>query len=379
MPYIKVNTSALGKMRSVVSDARRETGQIKDACSRIASTLDWEVSSKRDINYQLRNIQRQMESCSSRLNKVENFLAYAEREYSDLNPRPEKDSLPSAGTKGVAVNSKHTSVDQLQKNDGSETVGGSAILAEAVKGMRIDMMEAAPLNYAIGLVSETYDYTENLQKGDYGEAIKNYANIGKTTYNTVSTIFKNAENLKKAAPIMTDSAVNKNWRRLLSGTGSYFDKTTGVASKASSVSARLYNNWQKTTIKEIGGITVLDVAVSGISNVIDNTEEYNNGEISRERAYAEIIGETAVDVVTDVALTAGAAAVLAATVGAAPVIGVAALAMVAGVTLDAVTGAITNGEKDFSEAVSDFFLDIGEQIGNGVASLYQSITGFFGF
>lgn len=103
------------------------------------------------------------------------------------------------------------------------------------------------------------------------------------------------------------------------------------------------------------------MALSGVMNGISNYEEYKTTGISAERAVAETITETLVDVGIGIVATAGATALLGAS---APAVLVGATAVAATWALDAGTRALTkkylNQEKGLTELVSDTYLDFKE-------------------
>lgn len=105
------------------------------------------------------------------------------------------------------------------------------------------------------------------------------------------------------------------------------------------------------------------VAFSGITNGISNYKEYQEKGITAERAVAETITETALDIGIGMVATAGATALLGASAPAV-VVGVAAAGAVWAV--DAATRFLTNKyageEKGFTEFVSDTVLDFGEKV-----------------
>ena len=107
------------------------------------------------------------------------------------------------------------------------------------------------------------------------------------------------------------------------------------------------------------------VAISGITNGISNYKEYQDGEITAQRAVAETVTETAVDLGIGMFATAGATALIGAS---APALAVGAAAAGAVWAADAATRFFTNKygkkERGLTECVSDAILD-------GVENNYQ--------
>lgn len=98
-----------------------------------------------------------------------------------------------------------------------------------------------------------------------------------------------------------------------------------------------------------------------VANGFSNYEEYSSGKISRERAVAETVVETGIDIAKGAAITAAVAAGAAALGVAAPAVVVAGAGVVVSAGLDfvckKVTGAVLGEEKSLTETVSDFVID----------------------
>lgn len=125
----------------------------------------------------------------------------------------------------------------------------------------------------------------------------------------------------------------------------------------------------------------LGLGLNLVSNGIGNYQEMQSGEIDAKRAVQETFVETAVDFGVDWAITAGLTGIAVATVGGAPaiLIGVGAVGVKA--VLDAGAKWLTNGEKDFTEAVSDFIIDSAEVASNithSVSSVFLRMLSPFG-
>lgn len=195
----------------------------------------------------------------------------------------------------------------------------------------------------------------------------------KSALKTIKNLDVDIGKMGKAKRILHPDTYKATWGNKIFGIGNYFNKSTGVASQASNWGTRFYNNFQKAGIKEISKVGWFGVALSGVVNFLDNKEEYKNGEISKERAVAETITETALDVTTDIVISAGAAAAVGATAVAfgatvaTPTVVVAAVTVGAKMTLDGIALWATGGEKKFTEAASDAILDAGTAICKGVA------------
>ncbi len=120
------------------------------------------------------------------------------------------------------------------------------------------------------------------------------------------------------------------------------------------------------------GIKVAGWALSLVANGFSNYDEYKKGGIAKERAAAETVTETLVDIGKNAAILAGVAAGCAAIGVAAPVavvtgIGVG-VSFIADIACENLTG------KSVTEATSDFILDTASEVGEAVTGAAQSAT-----
>ncbi len=119
--------------------------------------------------------------------------------------------------------------------------------------------------------------------------------------------------------------------------------------------------------KWAGGVLTL------IEKGFENYDEYQKGEISAQRAVAETVMETAVDLGTDALLTAGATAGLAAMgITAAPAVVIGGGVVLAKWGMDYICENMWG--KDFTEVVSDGILDMGEAIAEGIGYVASNVA-----
>lgn len=119
--------------------------------------------------------------------------------------------------------------------------------------------------------------------------------------------------------------------------------------------------------KWLGGV------LSFAGSAVDNYEEYKSGEISGGRAVAETVTETAVDIGSDMLITAGVTAGAAALgVTAAPAVVVGGVAVAAKWGLDCLCESLW--DKSFTETVSDGLLDMGEAVVSGAGELVSDVA-----
>ena len=124
------------------------------------------------------------------------------------------------------------------------------------------------------------------------------------------------------------------------------------------------------------------LGLTAASNAYDNWGEYKTGKISKKRAIAETVTETAIDVGSGMLIGTAVAAGVAATIGSAPVlvVGVATIGVSAGLNWASkkITGKLCGEEKGLTEALSDMVLDapakFSEKIGKGVSSVKAAFS-----
>lgn len=121
------------------------------------------------------------------------------------------------------------------------------------------------------------------------------------------------------------------------------------------------------------------MALSLAANAFQNYDEFKSGTISGERAVVETVTETACDIGKDILIGAGVAAVMAATVGSAPVLAVAVATVAVGAAVDFISNAAfgKNATEAFSDAVLDGYEKIGGALKDGVNKAGQSINDMF--
>lgn len=121
----------------------------------------------------------------------------------------------------------------------------------------------------------------------------------------------------------------------------------------------------------IKGTKIAGWALALVANGFSNYEEFSKGEITGERAVAETVLETGIDIGKGALLAAGAAAGAAALGIAAPAVVVGGVAVAASAVLDFACKQLTG--KAVTELVSDTILDVGEAVINGAKEVASGI------
>lgn len=394
MGKIYLNTDAVYKLKSNMYSKRNSCRDYSNRVYSIQNGLYSKVLNRNRIRTRLNNLRNRINRQSELLYSYSRILETVNNNMTDTDDRLRNDAK-----KLTCKMSRITKVMSICQNGSKRSKKIWGLNAEdysfitSLFGGKIDGPSLSTKALTESIEKWSWD---SLKSAGYvgtalglGEGFINMVNGTGTMSSSVKTLssawkaIKNfdvdASNMGKVKRILHPDTYKAAWGKKIFGVGNYFGNKTGAASKASNWSTRFYNNFQKAGTKELSKISWTSVALSGILNFFDNKEEYESGEISQGRAVAETITETAVDVVTDVVLTAGAAAAvgacavaLGATV-AAPAVAVAAVTVGAKMTLDGIALWATDGKKNFTEATSDAILDVGTAIGKEIVSGTKNI------
>lgn len=389
MGKIYINTDAVYNLKSNMYSKRNSCKNYYSRVVSVEGSLYWKVLQRYQIGKRLINLRKRINNQSDLLYSYSQVLGTVNNNMSDTD-----NSLRNDAKKITCQMNRITNVMSVCQNGTNRSkkiwglnaedysfitslfgggIGGAALSTKALTdGMKKWSWDSIKSAGYVGTVLGLGEGFISMVKGT--STPLSSAKTLRSAWKAIKNFDIDAGNMGKVKRILHPDTYKVAWENKIFGIGNYFGKTTGAASKASSWSTRFYNNFQKAGAKEIAKVGWTSVALSGIVNIFDNREEYKSGEISQGRAIAETITETAVDVATDVVLTAGAAAAVGATAVAlgatvaAPAVAVAAVTVGAKMALDGIALWATGGEKNFTEAASDAILDVGTAIGKGVAS-----------
>ena len=370
MSKIRIDTAGVGELKGKVTAIQSQAGSAQSYISQARSEIDMNVAAAENVSYRINRLYSRIQSQQAKLRQYESALACVNERFltSDriiANQAKEVnclinrivDSPFNATRKSISITAQTTEVTNLVDAFSKE---GDEIRDYLWKVLK----KAGHLGALVSMASGLADYSNQIN-------VKNAINAVKGAKSFVGNLSDDIQKMTKAKRIMHPSTYRASWAKRIFGTTDYF-KSVGGASKSASFSTRWYNSFQKAKVKEISKVKWAGVALDGVLNGIDNYEEYKRGVISGVRAVAETISETGVNVVVNGFLTAAVAATLGATVGA-PAVAVAAGTVLAKTALDGVAKWATGGEKDFTEAASDFILDTGEAIVDGISNGVQKI------
>lgn len=370
MSKIRIDTAGVGELKGKVTAIQSQAGSAQSYVSQARSGIDMNVAAAENVSYRINRLYSRIQSQQAKLRQYESALTCVNERFltSDRTIANQAkgvnyllnrivDSPFNATRKSLSITAQTTEVTNLV--DTFSKVGDETrdYLWKVLK-------KAGHLGALVSMASGLADYSNQIN-------VKNAIYAVKGAKSFVGNLSDDIQKMTKAKRIMHPSTYRASWAKRIFGTTDYF-KSVGGASKSANFSTRWYNNFQKAKVKEISKVKWAGVALDGVLNGIDNYEEYKRGEISGVRAVAETISETGVNVVVNGLLTAAVAATLGATVGA-PAVAVAAGTVLAKTALDGVAKWATGGEKDFTEAASDFILDTGEAIVDGISNGVQKI------
>lgn len=306
------------------------------------SSLDYKTKSANRLNSTLSTIANNVETCGNKSAVMSDKLSQAVKVYTNTE-------RTIAGVKTQSTKS--------EKGKSGETKDTGNWALDALSDF---LKKAGLIGGSYAMFEGIVEFISNIKSGkDILTILDSAVGVAKPATKTISSFFKKVKKMKYTKKKLRSDL----WLESFFGFGDYFKGDVGKASVDKCFSKRLSKNFNKAWKNEIGDGLAVSAIFSGIANIIENTKDAYDGKMSWGRAIQEMVGETAVDVAVGAAITAGVAAVAGATVGA-PAILVGGATVLITMGLDGLTKHFTNGEKqDFSELVSDAFLDTCKAVG----------------
>lgn len=366
---IKVDTASLRELSSYAKTISASVDSCAMSVRSARNSLPSKVLNKKGIGYGLNSACDEIDAVKDRITKISSFLSQAADLYSQtelsLNSSASEASKSTTGgpaSEGIKIGSKANEVLEKMGYLGN-------VLAFFTKP------------FANWIDSGTF------QVGVTGaSSVTSLIKDGNSTLKGLYEWSKSNKDLDRLARMLPERAQKVRIKRLFG----LDDMFAGRASQASSWSTRFTNNFYKmknplesyTSGGAKAAFAWAGLGLTAVSKTISNIDEHKSGKISAERAVAETITETAIDVGKEWLIGAVVAAGTAATVGfgSAPVLFVGAMTVGVSVGLDwackKITGAVCGEEKEFTETVSDFVLNVGEAIFVGkkaVTSVVSSV------
>lgn len=351
---IKVDTASLRELSSYAKAISASVDSCATSVRNARNSLPSKVLNKKGIGYGLNSACDEIDAVKDRITKISSFLSQAADLYSQtelsLNSSASEASKSTTGgpaSEGIKIGSKANEVLEKMGYLGN-------VLAFFTKP------------FANWIDSGTF------QVGVTGaSSVTSLIKDGNSTLKGLYEWSKSNKDLDRLARMLPERAQKVRIKRLFG----LDDMFAGSASQASSWSTSFKRNFKKYYKKKSpfesytsGGAKAAfawaELGLTAVSKTISNIDEHKSGKISAERAVAETITETAIDVGKEWLIRAVVAAGTAATVGSAPVLFVGAMTVGVSVGLDwackKITGAVCGEEKEFTETVSDFVLNVGE-------------------
>ena len=375
MPRIYVDFEKLKQCENNLKTASSQVDKIKATFCGTVKKLDWDIKYEADISKTADRIAQQLEFYVQALKKYQQFLDDIQSQYSKL--------------------------DNYDSNNFNWTDTLTKIFSDF-----------GSLGDITANVDNFKNVLSNAKEGDVAKFLADYLKTGVDVYKFADKI---AEHFEEFKLVMADKGVKDamaNWLKPVFGIEStdwistatkpskqFIENLTNVDSPFSFkqwlndykpnggivIDSTMTESAKKTAEEAIhkakgtAVLSYLDVATSGVINLVDNIKEYN--ESDGKMSGARVVGETVVETASDIAIRKGATfiagaglTVLLGSVGL-PVVAVPVIAVLASnliVTgIDAGVKGVTH--KSISEHISDFVLDSLENavsaIGQGVKSV----------
>ena len=374
MPRIYVDFEKLKQCENNLKTASSHVDKIKATFCGTIKKLDWDIKYEADISKTADRIAQQLEFYVQALKKYQQFLGDAQSQYSkldnyDSNKFNLTDTLAKIFSDVGSLGDVTASVDNL-KNVFSDAKGGD------IAKFFADYFRTGVDAYKfIDKISEQVEDFK-LVKADKGvkDALANWGKqiIGLESADWISTAtnpFKRfAENLTNV-----DSPFSlKQWLNDYKPNGGIVVDSTMTESAKKTAEEAIHK------AKGTAVLSYLDVATSGVINLVDNIKEYN--ESDGKMSGARVVGETFVETASDIIIRHGATLVTGALLTATlspiglPVAAVSVMAVVASnLVVTGIDTVVKNTTyKPISEHISDFVLngieDAVSAIGQGVKS-----------
>ena len=333
--------------------------QIVSCVHSVRGGLSFSNQSSYEIKRRLQNISNELSRQSQTLRHMANVLEQARSRYSACEDQITGEmsgggaSLPDASIFG---NLAFTLLnDRLKNQDGSQNLLNELFLGILGEEGAAGKTTAAWLNL---LDEEKSALEKGIGVGKSGAGIAgimaSWMKNGMKESEIAEYLFGwNTKNIPEDMDF---------WKALKGEAGEYLLENGDDMTKAAKVGDGL-----AVGVKWLGGV------LSFAGSSVDNYEEYKSGEISGGRAVAETVTETAVDIGSDMLITAGVTAGAAALgVTAAPAVVVGGVAVAAKWGLDCLCESLW--DKSFTETVSDGLLDMGEAVADSVGKAATAVT-----
>ena len=390
MPKIKIDPNRITDLSTKTRNIKNKTGECRTAVGTVISRLDWQVSSKSSINTKLNNVRKRLQKQAELADAYIRALETASDTFcsKDRNLKQDARGIIYALNNIFAILSNlkaaqskipYKTDDKLKKTFSISALFGLDKNQPAGKFWWDVLKGAGYLGGVFSLAQGLVKYTID---GNTGASMTGLVKTGISFAKTITKIADGAKKVGKAARMVGAEKAKAMWLKRLLGLN---DKMKGAASKAkvSGWFGRFGTNFKKAFKSELDGfnfakgkvsaaLSWAGVAVSGITNWFSNQEEKDRDGISQGRAVAETISETVIDVGKGILIGAAVTAGIAATVGSAPVLAVAAVSAGITIGLDVASNAIfgvgaTEVISDAVLGVGTAVIDVGKQVVNTIA------------
>lgn len=386
MAKLKFNGVAISNARGFATTAKATTGSVADGVAAIQRGIQGEVAARSNIAYRLSSIQWNIDQIENKMQAIYQTVDNAAMQYDAAERQiiglAQQVSYGNIAKRNSSNYEKFANIKNIpnKKVEVSDNKTGIKWGVVVEKGGSLFMTLVGKVGFLGGMTKVGADFisaVKNNSKIKMGTAL---VAGGKSFVTLVGDLAANAykkpqeqdwkkafigdwstytllKNLKKSSTVLdkVKTAGGKWWAAFKKETASYFP-----------------NSAQNVGDKIKVGTKWAGVALSALSNGIENYDECKSGEIGVGRAIGETIGETVADVGIGIVATASV-------VGGAALLGISAPAVVVGAAAAGATWIAdeiikaTTGKDGLSELISDAVLDTGEMIGGAIKSGVQGV------
>ncbi|HWQ79792.1 MAG TPA: hypothetical protein VN381_13285 [Anaerovoracaceae bacterium] len=373
--YIRYN--ALHNQADALQKIGKTLGSLENRIDAVANAMDVRDSG-------MASLRNQVKTCGKAV------LAFSNKTYSASAVMQEITKVYLLNEKKIFQNLDEAvmSMSKLTQTKAAAIAGNAGTAGDIAGGILAWLWASAK---KAGYFGAVLSFSEGIFTGIMapltGKSFVNTIKTGLTALKALNNLEEDIKNLGKVKRILHPETIKASWMKRLVG---WTDVYKGTASEAGSWSTRFYNNFQKVKFDDFkdyaaeGGKAAFawaGVALNTVLNGIDNYNEMKDDKISAGRAVAETVAETGIDIAKNALIGAAVTAGIAAAVGSAPVLAVAAGTIAISMGLDSATKRITglNGGKavGFTEFASDTYLNALETEGDIIKNKFNNAVNCF--
>ena len=380
MPRIKIDSNRIIDLSTKERNIKNKTNESQNAVRTVINNLDWNVSSKENINARLSRIQKRLQAQSDLMDSYIKVLGTVSDNFATKDSKLREDAKALiyqmngiSAIMALSIDNKakilSTTDDKLKKAFSISALFG--LDKDNNVGLKMLWDFAKEAGFVGGILGVGQGLAKFALGGNTGADITGLMKTGLSLTKTVSNMIKDANNIGKVARMVGSENAKVMWSNRMFG----LTKVIKQPSKAVAWAKQVQTNFNSQMKERLGaftgakggvkaGFAWAGVAIEGVLNTFKydgkqkeawgRGEEYSNWEKGTKIVTATIAGTVKTMVI-------GAA--IAAIAPAAPVVIAAGAAAVIGTALDFGVSKLWDGKYD---GVSDAAADAVWHIGKGV-------------